>query len=165
MSSLYQLTDEYTELVARLEEAETDEEAAKVMEELDLKSGEIAHKAEMYARIIKNKKSEIEGYRAEEKRLAQNRHAAEGAVEKLENRLLETMETLGLDTIQTSIGKWRIQSNPWSAEIVDESKVPQAYLIPQPPKVDKAGLIKAHRETGEVFEGVEFMQKAGLRFR
>ena len=164
MASLYQLTGDYVDLVARLEEA-TDEEAGAILDELDLKSGEIVQKAEIYARIIKSKEAEAEAYRAEEKRLAQDRHAAERTVEVLKDRLLETMQTLDVDTIQTGIGKWRIQNNPWSAEITDESKVPEEYLIPQPPKVDRTALIKHFKETGEIVEGVSFTQKQGLRFR
>ena len=164
MASLYQLTDEYMELAARLEEA-TDEEAGAILEELDLKSGEIAQKAEIYARIIKNKEAEAEAYRAEEKRLAQDRHAAERAVEVLKDRLLASMQAMDIVQVQTGIGKWRIQNNPWSAEVTDESKIPEDYLIPQPPKVDKTALLKHFRETGEVFDGVEFTQKQGLRFK
>ena len=75
------------------------------------------------------------------------------------------MQSVGTDEIATGIGKWKVQLNPWSCEVLDDAKVPERYRIPQPDKIDKRAMIADFKATGEIMEGVTFKQMAGLRFR
>ena len=84
---------------------------------------------------------------------------------RLKNAMLDAMKLTNTPKIQTSIGKWVLQTNPMSADVLDWTKVPMEFREPQPDKVDKPSLIKRHKETGELFEGVEFKQEQGIRFR
>lgn len=43
--------------------------------------------------------------------------------------------------------------------------IPAEYHIPQPDKVDVKAMIAQHKLTGEVFDGCEFKQEEGIRFR
>ena len=165
MKNLYELTSDYENILNQLETAETEDEKEAALAALDEISGAIEQKAEIYAKIIKSKQAEADMYSAEVVRLAANKKAAENTAERLKARLLNAMQFAGIGKIPTAIGEWRIQNNPWSAEIVDESKVPTKYLIPQPPKVDKAQMIRDFKATGEILDGVVFEQKPGLRFR
>ena len=67
--------------------------------------------------------------------------------------------------IKTTIGKWKVQNNPWSCDVTDIDKIPMEYHIKQEDKIDKAGLLKHFALTGEVIDGCEFVQKQGIRFR
>lgn len=165
MASLYELTGEYEDLIFRLEEAGSEEESAQILEALDALDERIEDRAEIYARIIRNKQSEAEGLKAEADRLTKRRQSAENTAEKLKARLLDTMTRLGKSEIATAIGKWKVQNNPWSVEVLDLSAIDPEWLIEQPPKVDRAAMLKHFKATGEVLSGVEFRQGVGLRFR
>ena len=165
MKNLYELTAEYDELLAALDAAENEDEKNVYLEKLDELSGDIEHKAEAYAKIIKSKQAEAEAYKTEIVRLTANMRAAENVADRLKDRLLNAMTTSNITEIPTAIGKWRVQNNPWSAEIVDAEKVPIEWKIPQEPKIDRSGLVKHWKETGELVDGVQFLQRQGLRFK
>ena len=64
----------------------------------------------------------------------------EKAVERGETRVAEVLRNMHGSTFESpkvSI-KWRKST---SAEITDESLIPDDYLVPQPPKVDKRGIL------------------------
>ena len=165
MATLYKLTDEYAELMARMETAEDEEEVEAIWQEMDALEGDIVEKAEAYARIMRNKQAEVEAFKAEKDRLAGCQKAAENVVECLKGRLLDSMQRLNLTDIQTGIGKWRVQMNPPSCQVMDEAEVPSEFHIPQPDKIDRAGILKHYKSTGELLPGVEITQSAGIRFR
>ena len=48
---------------------------------------------------------------------------------------------------------------------MDESEVPEEFHIPQPDKIDRVGILKHFKNTGELLPGVEITQNAGIRFR
>ena len=165
MRNLYELTSDYENILTWLETAETEDEKEAALAALDEISGAIEQKAEIYAKIIKSKQAEAEAYKAEIVRLTANMKAADNTAERLKTRLLNAMQSAGITEIPTAIGKWRVQNNPWSAEIVDAEKVPIEWQIPQEPKIDRAGLVKHWKETGELVDGIQFLQKQGLRFK
>ena len=165
MASLYELSAGYAMLVNAYDTAETDEEREDILQMLADAEGDIADKGEAYAKVIKNVQSDVDGYKAEAKRLTAKAEAGENLIKRLKGAMLDSMKLTGHTEIQTSIGKWRIQNNPWSCEVVDIDKVPMQYHIKQEDKIDKAGLLKQFALTGEVVDGCEFIQKQGIRFR
>jgi len=70
-----------------------------------------------------------------------------------------------VNEIQTGIGKWRLQLNPPSVTVLDESLVPAEFRIPQPDKIDKTGILKHFKSTGEILDGIEVSQATGIRFK
>lgn len=165
MATMYKISEEYSDLLTQLEFAESEEEAAEIWQQLLDLEGDIVDKAEMYARIIRNKQAEAEGFKAEKQRLEKCQKAAENVVDRLKQTLLNSMQLIDVKEIQTGIGKWRIQMNPPSCQIVDEAAVPAEYHIPQPDKIDRAAIIKHFKSTGELLPGVDVTQSAGIRFR
>ena len=75
------------------------------------------------------------------------------------------MESHGLTEIKTDIGKFSIAKNPWSVVVLDEADIPEEFLIPQPPKVDRTAILKHFKECGEIIEGCDVVQREGVRFR
>lgn len=165
MASLYELSAGYASLLDAYDAAETDEERADVMRMLESAEGDIADKAEAYAKIIRSKEEETKGFKAEIDRLTARKRAAENMVERLKANMLDAIKLTGEKEIKTSIGKWRIQNNPWSCDVEDWEKVPVKYRTPQPDKVDKKSLLDDFKATGEIVEGVTFKQEMGIRFR
>lgn len=162
--NLYELTAEFASLQAMLENADEQDEA--VLEDaLQIVAENIAEKADGYARIIKNLSADAAALRDEENRLAKRRRLLESRVDRMKETLLGAMVATGERKIKTSIGTWGIQKNPFSVKVVDALKVPEKFLIPQPPAIDRAAMLAEFKQTGEVFGGVEIVQTEGIRFR
>ena len=67
MSSIYELTGEYLELMNMLEDEEVDEQT--IIDTLEALDGEIENKADNYAKIIRSLESDIDGISKENNRL------------------------------------------------------------------------------------------------
>lgn len=165
MAALYEIEARYADLLTALDCAETEEEAEALWSQLDAMEADVKDRAEAYARIVRSKQAEAESYKAEAQRLARRQKAAENTAERLKARLLDCMQRLDLKDVQTSIGKWRIQMNPASCQVLDEAQVPEEFHVKQPDKIDKTAILKHWKYTGELLPGVEITQTAGLRFR
>lgn len=163
--TLYELTEGYASLLGMYDAAETPEEREDILDMMAGVEGDISDKAEAYARIIRNKLAEAEAFKVEADRLTAKRKAAEAVVDRLKEAITTAMKLTGTQEIPTTIGKWRLTMNPWSCEVTDPDSVPEEWHVPQPDKIDRAGLLKRFRETGELIDGVEFRQTSGARFR
>lgn len=165
MASLYDISAGYASLIDAYDNAESDEEREGIIAMLATAEGEITDKAENYARVIRMKEEEAKSFKAEADRLTARKRAAENMVARLKDALLGAMTLTGTQEIKTSIGKWRLQMNPLSCDVVDIDKVPMQYHIKQEDKIDKKGLIDYYKQTGEIIDGVTFKQEQGIRFR
>ena len=165
MATLYELSAGYASLLDMYDMAETEDERAEVLDMLAGADGDIAEKAEAYARIMKNKQAEADAFKAEADRLTQKRRAAEAVVERMKGAIATAMMMTGAKEIGTTIGKWRLQDNPWSCEVLDVNAVPEEWHIKVEDKIDRAGLVRHFKETGELIDGVEFRRSTGARFR
>ena len=165
MASLYELSAEYAGFLDAYANAQNGEEAAEILQSLVDIHGELTEKAENYVKVIKNVQSDVDGYKAEAKRLSAKAKAGENLIERLKNAMLDAMKMTDTPVIQTSIGKWRLQPNPYKCVVTDWTKIPMEFREPQPDKVDNAGLIKHYKATGEVFDGCEVTREMGVRFQ
>lgn len=165
MATLYELSEGYAQLMYMYEQAETDAERADLLDLIAGAEGDITDKAEAYARIMKNKQAEADGLKTEADRLTAKRRAAEAVVERMKEAITTAMMTVGAKEIGTTIGKWRLQDNPWSCEVLDVNAVPEEWHIKVEDKIDRAGLVKHFKMTGEIMPGVEMKRTTGARFR
>lgn len=165
MATLYELSENYAAFVEAYEQAETDDERAYVLDALTQMEGAITDKAEAYARIIISKEREADTLKAEADRLTAKRRAAENMAARLKAAMLDAMTLVDAQEIQTTIGKWRRRLNPYTCEIVNADEVPERYLIPQPPKVDKKAIIDEFKRTGEIIDGVDVRRNNGVIFK
>ena len=165
MASLYNISAGYASLIDAYDNAESDEEREGIIAMLATAEGEITEKAENYARVIRMKEEEAKAFKAEAERLTKRKQAAENMVARLKDALLGAMALTGTQEIKTSIGKWRLQMNPLSCDVVDIEKVPMQYHIKQEDKIDKKSLLADYKATGEIIDGVVFKQEQGIRFR
>ena len=165
MASMYELSAEYAAFLDAYDNASCDEEAAEILQSLVDIHGGLEEKADSYARLIKNVEADAKAYKDESDRLDRKAKASRNLADRLKLAMLAAMRLTGQTEIKTSIGKWRVQNNPVSCEVVDVDKVPMEYRIKQEDRVDKKGLIDHYKATGELVDGVEFRQDQGIRFR
>lgn len=165
MAKMYELTGAWAALVDAFDMAEDAEERAEALRALEDIEAEMADKADAIARIVRNYRAEVEGLKAEEQRLAIKRRSRENAIERLQGIMLDAMQATGVEKVQTSIGAWRVQANPWSCEVTDLAAVPEEWHINVEDRIDKRGLVEHFKMTGEMVDGVEYRQTIGVRFR
>lgn len=171
MPKLYELTDAYAGLVAMLEDCETEEEAAEIAERINAVSDDITAKAEAYARIRLNLKSEADvlkaqaaSFKAEADRLAAKAKAKENNVKRLQDYLLYAMEIAGLEKLRTPLGLFYPQTTS-SVEVIDPWAVPARFVTMQDPKVDREAIKREFRQTGEIIPGISIVTNTTIRFR
>lgn len=153
------------ELSIAFQEVQNMELDPEVMQDtLDSIEGAIENKAENIAKLIRNLESDVSAYKEEEDRLKTKRQATENKVKWLKTYLEDNMKLTGKTKFKSGMFNFAIQKNPVSVNITDENILPEDYLIPQPPKVDKTSLKEALKSGIEV-PGAELKQTEGLRIR
>lgn len=162
MSTLYQLTDAYQELLSMALDPDVDPEAlADTMEGLE---GEIEAKADGYAKVMRELRAVADARKAEAKRLTDGAKSIEANIDRMKSALEAAMRLTGKTKFKTALFSYSIQKNPPALKIDMPDRVPAEFLIPQEPKVDSAA-IKRELKEGVVFEWCHLEQSEGLRIR
>ena len=157
---LYELTENYAKLLEMAEETDTD----AIVDTLEALQEAIEDKAENIAKLIRNLEADVKVIRDEEKRLAERRQAIENKVERLKSYLQEQLETAGIEKVKRPTITVAIQANPPSIDVIDEKAIPNDFLIPQAPKLDKRSILERLKK-GEAIPGVTLKQTKGVRIR
>lgn len=160
--TLYELTAAWQQVADMLGDPDADEET--VLDTLEGLDGEIEAKADGYGRIIKNMTAEADAIKAEAARMTARAKTLEARVDLLKARLKEAMEVTGKAKIKTPAFSFSVANNPVSCAVTNWQALPQDFLIPQDPKVDRKKLIDALK-AGAEFEGAHLIQGTHLTIR
>lgn len=162
MANIYELTNDFKEVMSLLESGEYDREMLE--NTLECIECEIEEKADGYARVIRNTEADIAAIKAEEERLAKKRKALENSVAQMKGNLEEAMRATGKVKFKTELFSFNIQKNPAKVCMVAGVDVPWMYLIEQAPKIDTA-LIKETLKSGVELPFAVLVQEESLRIR
>ena len=157
---LYELTENYLQLLEMAEDMDPE----LLRDTLESIQESIEDKAENTAKLIKSLEADVKAIKEEEKRLADRRKALEKKIENIKDYLREQLELAGIDKVKRPTITVSIQNNPPSVRVVNEELIPSHFMIPQPPKLDKKGILEKLKH-GENVPGVELQQTRGLRIR
>lgn len=165
MATLYELTDQFKQLLTLAGDPEVDPEVfADTLEGLQ---GEIEVKADGYARVIRQLEADAVTLRIEEERLAKRRRSVETNIDRMKSTLQLAMQTTGKKKIPLELFTVSIQKNPASV-VMDEQYIenlPDEYLIPQEPKINKKQ-IKEDIKAGINLDGIAHLEQTeSLRIR
>ncbi|MBQ6264928.1 MAG: siphovirus Gp157 family protein [Clostridia bacterium] len=157
--TLYEMTEQAMALYELLQNDEIDEQAvADTLEAIGANE-----KIETYCKLIRQFEADKEAVKSEIDRMKAKKEAAENAVERLKNGILEFMAAT--DTTKADIGLFKLSVTESKAvDIIDESKIPQKFKIPQPDKIDKAGIREILKNGGSV-EGTQLKINKGVRIK
>lgn len=150
--TLYELTNDWLQLMTMLEEGADEDVINDTLEGLDY---EIEQKADGYARVIRNMEADIAGLKAEIDRMTNRKKVLENNITRLKANLQNSMEITGKTKFKTDLFSFNVQNNP-AAVIMDEQyleNIPEEYLIPREPKLDKKKLA-ADLKAGVDLEGI-----------
>lgn len=157
--NLYELSTAYQQIQAMIEDG-----IDGLEDTLEALNDAIEVKAENYAKIIRNLEGQALALKSEEERLANRRKNIENNIKRLKDNLQQSMINTGIKKIKTDLFSFNIQKNPPSVEVINIKEIPENYLIPQEPKVDKKSIL-ADFKNGVAVPGVEVKQTEGLRIR
>jgi hypothetical protein len=163
-STLYALSDEYLHLVELLDDSELDVD--EVERELDRIGGEIAHKAESIAGLIRWYQGLADMRKAEAKRMADSVTSFQHQADRLRAYVLQHMVATGHTRIDTGRFTLSVRQNPPRVEIVEAMLVPSEFqrtrVIVEP---DKRAIAEHTKQTGEVVPGTEIVRGTRLDIR
>ena len=150
--SLYQIKNGFMELNNADDISEEDKN--KINEQLNIalkeKSSDIIWYHFQNKDLIEQVDNEIKRLQAFKKFLL-NRD------ERYNNYVLQNMQELGIEKIETKGGSVQVAKSPLSVEITDENKIPTDFLkIEMVQKVDKNKIKEEFKKTGEVLDGVKY---------
>ena len=156
MATIYELTDEYRNVLELLDSDEWDPESVEgLLAEI---AGDIEEKVENYGKIIRMLEADVAAEKAEEKRIHDRRASREAKIAYLKKTAEYAMRACGRQKIKTPLFTFSIQKNPASVVIDDMTAVPEEYIIPQEPKIDKTAIkeaIKAGAKFGFPVTGIK----------
>jgi hypothetical protein len=159
MSTLYELTGQFKELLELIQQGELDETMLKdTLEGIDC---EIEIKADGYAKIIKELESNTTILMNEIDRLTSRKNVLESNIKRMKESLENSMRITGKEKFKTTLFSFTIQNNP--PKLVIDKDVPKEFLIPQPPKPDNAKIKELLKNQDLDFAHLE--QGSSLRIR
>lgn len=159
---LYDLNQDYQNVLNMLYSEDIDEQT--ILDTLESLEGEIEDKADNYAKIIISLKADAKAIKDEETRLSDRRKALENKSETLKKNLEGVMRETGKTDFKTALHSFKIQKNPESVIIDDESKIPYKYLIEQQPTINKKAISELLK-SGVKVSYAHLKQGEGLRIR
>lgn len=162
--TLYELTDDYMRLLELAEDPDVDPQAfSDTLEGID---GALEDKADNYAKVIRQMKSDADGIDGEIKRLQARKKAIEGNSERMKSNLEAAMMATGKTKFKTELFSFGIQKNPPSVKVDEEhpERIPIEYLIPQDPKIDKRRIMD-ELKAGAELSWARLEQSESLRIR
>lgn len=156
MANLYQLNEEFKELMALMESDGVDEQVlADTMEGI---KGELELKVEGYCSIIKNLSANINALNTEAERMSKRADSLQKNVVWLETALKTYMEQNGLKELKSGVHEAKIVKNGGVQPLwVDEEKVPDTCMKVKY-EIDKR-LIREKLNAGEVLPFAELKER------
>lgn len=155
---LYELAGQYAGLKER---AETGED---LTDSLAMLEGEIETKAAQLVYIARELELNAEGYDAEIKRLSERKRALVANRERLREYIRANMLACGIEKIKAPTFTITLSDGPERVEVEDETLVPDTYVRTKR-EVNKAAVLDAYRETGEILPGCRIERGTRLVIR
>jgi hypothetical protein len=156
--ALYQLADQYLQILEKTDEAENDDSLSVLLDSL---SGDIEEKATNVAMYIRNLEASAESIKAAEKQMADRRKALESKSDRIKQYLLENMTRLSIKKIECPYFSISVRDNPESLIVDINAQIPDEYYKQPPPPdkvLDKIALKKDLKE-GLIVEGCRLERK------
>ena len=170
MANLFEINNKINELL---------ETAAQRNDELtDLETGQIASLEELLDQLeldqktkienigcyIKNIAADVEGLKAEEKKLAERRKVKENQIERLKNYLSMNLQEAGYTKFETSRVVLSFRTSK-AIEIAEGTELDEEFLTVKVTKEANKKALKEAIETGFEIEGVKLVEKKNIQIK
>jgi hypothetical protein len=163
-TTLYDLSAEYLRVLDLLEDPDADQDLLE--SELDQIAGQITHKAEAIAGLVAHLDGLASIRKAEAQRLRDRATSDEHKAQRLRRYLLEHMQALGSQRIETARFTLSVRTNPPAVSVLVEQLVPAEYVrTVTTTSVDKRAILDAFKRDGVIPEGVGISRSTRLEIR
>lgn len=167
MSNIYELTQDYLQIMTMMEDPELDLRTLK--DTLEAVEGAFEIKAENYAKVMKNLEGDLTAIKSEVDRLTGKKRVIENNIKRLKTALQDAMEVSGKTKFKTELFSFGIQKNAPSVVIdtKDIDSIPEEFLKFRDPEVDKTAIKNAMINRGVTeLEGIAHLEQGqSLRIR
>lgn len=154
---LYELSMEYQKLLDQIEEADG-ELSPEQWDMIESVEDRFSGKVENLAKFIKSLEADADAVKVERQRLAAREKSITNKVSWLKAYLQHAMEAVGVDKIKGQLLTVALRKAPVSCIVEDADKVPDEFREEvSETKIDRNGIIRCFKETGEVLPGVEIV--------
>ena len=158
MSTLYELTTDYQQLLELAEDPEIDPQV--INDTLEGLTGEIEEKADGYAKVIRQLEANILTLKMEEERMARKRRTIDSNIDRMKASLEQAMRITNKPKFRTELFSFNIRKNPPKL-VIDQESTDHAladYIIIQPPIWNKAKL-KEDLKAGKDVDGIAHLEQ------
>lgn len=153
MSSLYDIKNKFVELATR--DDLTEEESKELC---TLLASELTNKSTNIIGFIRNTELTLDAVDIEIKRLQDIKKNTTNKLDKFKGYVEQNMTQLGIQEINTPLGKMSFRKSPPSVEIINEDLVPEEYIrVKTERSIDKKAILDTYKENGELVEGTRII--------
>lgn len=156
-NSLYDLTNDFLEVVTKLEDMELDE--AALSDTLESLQQPIEEKAENIIKYVRNIEALATAKKEEAKRLQSSASADLLRAENILKYLDENLKRANIDKMQAGLFEVKYRKGSTVVQI-DENQLPAQYWVPQDPKPMSKTDLKKRLQAGETIPGAQLIKKS-----
>lgn len=163
--SLYEIANEYQEVLNNTFDPETGEINANAIEFLELMKLSVQEKSIAVASYIKNLDAEREAINQAKKNMAEREQRLEKRTDYLTQYLQSNMERCGISEIKSPLFVIKLKKCPFSTDIFDEDIIPDSYKkTKEVVSIDRAKL-REEMLAGVVIPGAGLKQNTRLEIK
>lgn len=161
---LYALADEYRQVLALFDDENA--EPAAIEAALDAIAGQINHKADAIAALVRQFTLLSEARAAEATRMTRLAQLDASRADRLKNYLLNNMLVVGAEKIDTPRFHITVRTNPPAVEVLDQTVIPDQFIREViATSVDKRAILEHYKATGELVDGTDIRRGQRLDIR
>lgn len=161
MSTLYELSEQARQIRDMLLDSGMDDDT--IADTLEAET-DIVEKIQGYVYVIKEIEAMAAAAKVEAQRMAERSKTLEARARRVKDTLKEGMQHAGINKREYPEFTVRVQNNPPSVDVLDESAVPSLFFtLPEiVPRLDRKALLEALKE-GTKVSGAQIKQGQSLR--
>lgn len=138
MATLYELTEEYRQLLDMMEDDSVDPEVLK--DTLEGVDGELEIKAENCAKVMAELCGKVDLIDREIERLKGKKDVLNNNIKRIKQQIEKSMIDTGKRKFKTDLFSFGIQKNPPAVVIDQEDQIPEEYWVAQEPKLNRTAI-------------------------
>lgn len=160
MAHLYELSEQYRNLVATLSDSDTEEITEQsIKDRLQNITEQLNTKVESIGKLILELSSDSDVMQKEIDRLSNRKRIADNKIIWLKTYVLQEMLSSGIKKISGEVVTLTLRDAPVSVNILNKDEVEEKFrrIVPETWDVNKQLIVSNFKETGEVPKGCEMI--------
>lgn len=160
MATLYKLTGSYAQVQQMIEDG-----TEGLEDTLESIEGALSDKLESYAMVIRNIESDVEGLKAEEKRLADRRKVMENGVLRMRKSMQDSLSSTVDKKVVGEKFTFSIRKNPPALKVLDEKLIPKKFISTSTVHTINNKAIVEQLKAGNKVAGAELSQGESFQIK